>query len=174
MSYLNIEIKARCASPDAIRTILRSLNADFRGIDHQVDTYFNVQWGRLKLREGNIENALVYYEREDLAEPKQSIVTLYPTPQSSALKAILTQILGILTIVDKQREIYFIENVKFHLDTVMQLGTFVEIEAIDRDGILGKEKLRAQCQRFLALFRIVPADLIAVSYSDLLFQQPTR
>ena len=72
MPHLNIEIKARCADQQAIRDILRAQGADFRGTDYQTDTYFNVGYGRLKLREGNIENALVYYEREDKAGPEAS------------------------------------------------------------------------------------------------------
>lgn len=171
MPHLNIEIKARCVNPQTIRDLLCSKNADFRGIDHQTDTYFKVERGRLKLREGNIENALVYYEREDQQGPKQAQVTLYPTTPGSALKEILTQSLGILVVVKKQREIYFIENVKFHLDTVDGLGTFAEIEAIDKDGAVGREKLLAQCQAFLELLQISPNDLVAVSYSDLLLQK---
>ena len=171
MPHLNIEIKARCANPQAIRDILRSQGADFRGTDRQTDTYFNVSRGRLKLREGNIENALVYYEREDQQGPKQSQVTLYPTTPRSVLKEILTTSLGILVVVKKQREIYFIDNVKFHLDTVDGLGTFAEIEAIDKEGTIGKAQLLAQCHTFLGMFKISPSDLIAVSYSDLLLQR---
>jgi len=44
-----------------------------------------------------------------------------------------------LVTVEKIREIYFIDTVKFHLDTVSDLGYFVEIEAIDYQGILGKK-----------------------------------
>jgi len=168
MGHVNIEIKARCPDPQAIRTILQARNAAFRGTDRQIDTYFKVNRGRLKLREGQIENALVYYEREDQAGPKQSDVTLFPSAPGSALKEILIRSLGILVIVEKQREIYFIDNVKFHIDTVEGLGSFVEIEAIDADGTIGKEKLLAQCQSFLELFRIARDDLVALSYSDLI------
>jgi len=165
---LNVEIKARCTDQQTIRDILRSKNADFRGTDHQTDTYFSVPRGRLKLREGNIENALVYYEREDQGGPKQAQVTLYPAASGGALKEILSKSLGVLVVVKKQREIYFIDNVKFHLDVVAGLGAFVEIEAIDKGGTIGKARLRTQCQTFLDLFRISPNDLVAVSYSDLL------
>jgi adenylate cyclase, class 2 len=168
---LNIEIKARCVDQVTIRELLRSQGADFRGTDQQTDTYFHVPHGRLKLREGNIENALVYYEREDQEGPKQAQVTLYPTTPGSAVKEILTKSLGVLVVVEKQREIYFIDNVKFHLDSVDGLGTFVEIEAIDKDGNIGKEKLLTQCQTFLDLFKIPQRDLLAVSYSDLLLAQ---
>lgn len=171
MKHLNIEIKAKCNDHKKIRSILKSHNAAFKGTDHQIDTYFKVNNGRLKLREGNIENFLVFYEREDKEGPKQSDVILFKFDLNSSLKEILLKSLGVLVVVDKQREIYFIENVKFHIDTVKNLGTFMEIEAIDSGGPLGKEKLLEQCQNFLDLFGIPKNDLISVSYSDLLLQK---
>lgn len=168
MKHLNIEIKAKCSDHEKIRSILKSRRADFKGTDHQIDTYFKVNNGRLKLREGNIENFLVFYERENKEGPKQSNVILFNSDPNSSLKEILTKSLGVLVIVDKQREIYFIGNVKFHLDTVKNLGTFVEIEAIDSDGTISKEKLLEQCENYLKLFEIQKSDLISDSYSDLL------
>src|SRR3989344_6889758 len=152
MPHLNVEIKARCNNHEKIRGILISKDADFKGIDHQIDTYFKVPDGRLKLREGNIENYLIFYEREDKEGPKQSNVILCKTESSSNLKEILTKSLGVLAVVDKQREIYFIDNVKFHLDSVQGLGTFMEIEAIDTTGNIGREKLLDQCNHYLKLF----------------------
>ena len=73
-------------------------------------------------------------------------------------------------MVDKKRKIYFINNVKFHFDTVQGLGTFVEVEAIDKDGNIGKEKLQAQCDEYAALFKIDAGDFCALSYSDMILQ----
>jgi predicted adenylyl cyclase CyaB len=98
-------------------------------------------------------------------------VILFETKPGSPLKEILVKSVGILVEVDKLREIYFIENIKFHLDTVKDLGTFVEIEAIDSDGSIGKEKLMAQCSEYVKLFGISEKDLISVSYSDLLLEK---
>lgn len=69
MAHTNVEIKARCCNPGRIRNILTGKNADFMGTDHQTDTYFKVSQGRLKLREGDIENALIFYNRPDEAGP---------------------------------------------------------------------------------------------------------
>lgn len=168
MPHINIEIKAKCENQEKVRDILKSHNADFKGVDHQIDTYFKVSSGRLKLREGNIENYLIFYERENISGPKQSNVNLFTSDPNSSLKDILIQSLGILTIIDKQREIYFIENIKFHIDTVKGLGNFIEIEAIDKDGTIGKEKLLSQCQEYLGIFGVNELDLITGSYSDLL------
>lgn len=168
MSFINIEIKARCHDPGSIRQILKERNAIFKGEDHQIDTYFKCHTGRLKLREGNIENHLIHYYRADQSGPKKSIVTLYRSQPGSTLKEILTKSLGILVIVDKKREIYFIDNIKFHIDSVEKLGSFVEIEAIDHTGNLGEQQLRKQCEQYIRLFGIQPENLINWSYSDLL------
>ena len=170
MPITNIEIKAKSNNHDEIRNILKSKNALFKGIDHQIDTYFNVNYGRLKLREGTIENHLIHYHRENKEGPKQSDVTLFKSNPESSLKDILCKSLGILVIVDKKREIYFIDNVKFHIDVVKNLGTFIEIEAIDKDGSQSTDTLFKQCQFFMQQFNISDDDLISVSYSDLLLK----
>ncbi len=174
MKRTNIEIKAKSNNHEKIRDFLKSHNADFKGIDHQIDTYFKVNNGRLKLREGNIENHLIYYERENKEGPKQSNIILFKSTPGSSLKSILVNANEILTVVDKKREIYFIENVKFHIDTVQELGTFVEIEAIDEDGSIGKDELLEQCNRYLKQFNISESDLVSVSYSDLLLKKAEK
>jgi len=168
MNHINIEIKAKCKDCGEIRSILKSQSADFKGIDHQIDTYFKVNHGRLKLREGNIENHLIFYKRNNQKGPKQSDVILFKSNPNFPLKEILSNALGILVIVDKKREIYFIDNVKFHIDEVKRLGSFVEIEAIDKDGSIGKKKLLQQCKKYMNLLGIKDKDLISTSYSDLL------
>lgn len=171
-TYLNLEIKAKCFEQDKIREkILSSDNAIFKGIDRQIDTYFNVNFGRLKLREGDIENCLIFYDRENVSGPKQSNVILYDQfdkDSGRALKKILMMSLGKLAEVDKKREIFFIENVKFHLDTVKDLGTFIEIEALSDNGKITKDKLLEQCNYYLELFEINDEDLLKDSYSDMI------
>jgi predicted adenylyl cyclase CyaB len=168
MGHLNVEIKAKCLDHNKVREILKSKSADFKGVDHQIDTYFKVNSGRLKLREGNIENYLIYYERENKDGPKESKVILFKNEPNSTLKNILVNANEILVVVDKKREIYFIENVKFHIDTVGDLGTFIEIEAIDKDGSIGKDRLQTQCRAYMELLSISENDLISSSYSDLI------
>lgn len=164
----NVEIKARCASPEKIHEILQQQNARFIGVDRQVDTYFNVPEGRLKLREGNIENQLIFYKRDNQSGPKKSEVLLYPFQENKTLKEILTVTNGVKVVVSKERSIYFIDNVKFHVDSVADLGTFMEIEAIDRTDTISLEKLEEQCRFYMDLLKIEGTDLVEVSYSDLL------
>jgi adenylate cyclase, class 2 len=168
MSHLNIEIKARCSDPDSIREYLRSHEAIFMGLDKQTDTYFKAVTGRLKLREGNIENNLIYYKRENTAGPKSSHFQLIKIADAAALREVLTQSMGVLVQVIKNREIYYIDNVKFHIDEVPGLGNFVEIEAGNILADLSEEKLQEQCDHYCAALGIRKQDMIAVSYSDML------
>lgn len=170
MSFINIEIKARTNRSDEIRSLLIQHNAEFKGTDNQQDTYFNVPKGRLKLREGNIENALIYYEREDHAGPKTSNFNLAQVTDGKGIRETLTKSLGVKVVVLKKREIYYIDNVKFHLDTLGQLGNFVEIEASNKYRLLSLEQLREQCDYYIQLFGIAANDMVHNSYSDMLLE----
>lgn len=165
---LNIEIKARCLDHTPIRQVLRDVDARCVGTDHQIDTYFPAKTGRLKLREGNIENSLIHYDRPDQDGPKLSAVTLARLPAEAGLGDVLRAGLETLVVVDKSREIWFAGNVKIHLDEVKDLGRFVEIEAIDTDGSIGIETLQRQCREFMERFSIAESDLVDRSYSDLI------
>jgi predicted adenylyl cyclase CyaB len=120
----------------------------------------------LKLREGNIENALIHYQRADHAGAKQSDVILYQHQPDANLKQALIAALGIKVVVDKIRKIFFADNVKIHLDKVEGLGSFVEVEAIDKTGDMKLETLQQQCSHYIELFGIKQLDFIAQSYSD--------
>jgi predicted adenylyl cyclase CyaB len=168
MSILNVEIKAKCTGHEKIIEKLKELNARYIGCDKQTDTYFKCSHGRLKLREGNIENALIQYYRPDEECPKRSDITLYKTSNDPNLKSALTKALGVLIEVKKEREIFFVDNVKIHLDKIDSLGSFVEIEAIDESGKIGEDHLRDQCEELIRIFEIKSEDLIECSYSDML------
>jgi adenylate cyclase class IV len=171
VSHVNVEIKAHCADPDAVRRVLISLGAEFQGTDHQVDTYFRVKNGRLKLREGIIENHLIWYTRTDQTGPKLSEEMFCETQPATPIKEILKHSLGVLAVVEKEREIYHIDNVKFHLDVLAGSMSFVEIEAIDYDGTLGVKRLNEQCRHYRDAFKIEDRDLLEGSYSDMIMHR---
>jgi len=171
MSYINVEIKAKCDDPTFIRNYLLSNKAEFKGTDEQTDTYFDVDKGRLKLREGNIENNLIYYERDNQAGPKSSHFNLIKIDDARGLKEVLERSMGIKVVVQKKREIYYIRNVKFHIDEVPGLGSFIEIEAGNILADLSQQQLKEQCDFYLKEFGIRETDLVEVSYSDMLLEK---
>ncbi len=169
MKHINVEIKARCFHPEKVEAFLLQHNAIFKGTDDQKDTYFNVPNGRLKLRQGNIENNLIFYQRNNQAGPKQSDFELVKIDQGPELEQLLQHALGVKVIVEKKRKIYFLDNVKIHLDQLESLGSFVEIEA---GNITAPDKtveeLHQQCQQLMEAFGIKEKDLLENSYSDML------
>ncbi len=171
MPFINVEIKARTNNTDEIRTWLMDNNADFKGTDWQTDTYYNVRNGRLKLRQGNIENNLIFYLRPDQEGPKQSDFQLLKVDDANLLSDMLTRSIGIKAIVKKKREIYYIENVKVHIDEVPGLGNFVEIEAGNVNNNLSREQLLEQCNYYMKALKIEDADLLDRSYSDMILEQ---
>ena len=169
MNHINIEIKAKCFHPEKVEAFLLSNGARFIGLDHQKDTYFTVPAGRLKLRQGNIENSLIFYNRPDQEGPKQSDFSLSKVTDGAATEQLLEKALGIKVVVEKNRKIFFIDNVKFHLDEVPGLGSFVEIEAGNlSDPSKTIDDLKTQCDYYVEAFEVADADLIHHSYSDML------
>jgi len=168
MNLKNFEFKAAVKDPGNLEKKLLELNPIYIGEDHQTDTYFKVPEGRLKLREGNIENSLIFYNRDNIAGARSSEIILYKYSGDRSLKDILLKTMEVLVIVDKTRKIYFIGNVKFHFDSVKNLGSFIEVEAIDEEGNTGIEKLKEQCAWYFNFFGLEPSDYVSRSYSDLL------
>ncbi len=72
--------------------------------------------------------------------------------------------------MEKQRKIYFLDHIKFHFDQVKNLGTFIEVEAIDTDGSKDPKQLETECQYYFDLFELAKKDLVTHSYSDLLIE----
>ena len=87
------------------------------------------------------------------------------------MKSALVDSLGIKITVIKKREIYYIQNVKFHLDEIASLGNFIEIEAGNILADKNAEELGEQCSFYMRELKISPDTLIEVSYSDMLLEK---
>lgn len=162
----NIEIKAKV-------TEFPNISHKFLSIptEHQIDTYFNVPNGRLKMRtiekNDKIESVLIPYLRNDTLGPKKSEYTfLYPNNTNEA-NEILTTMFGQLCVVDKIRQIFLIENVRIHFDEVKDLGKFIEFEAVYQNSS-DEEKNRNFVNELLKEFNITNDQLIDVSYQNLI------
>ncbi|MEO8493952.1 MAG: class IV adenylate cyclase [Planctomycetota bacterium] len=173
----NIELKARLASLDTARQIATSL-ADTRLPDqHQIDTYFHCQDGRLKLREiVGARAELIAYRRPNESGPKASSYFVLPVETPERFKEALASTLGIRCRVEKHREIYLHQNVRIHLDRVVGLGEFLEFEAVLGDGyseVESQELVHELRQRF----EITDGDLLDSSYGEMIEsagQSPSR
>lgn len=167
----NVEIKAKCDNPEKVEKILLENGADYKGLDHQTDTYFNVKNGRLKMRIGNIEKSLIFYDRPNIKGPKQSTFNLYRSENLEELKPLLISSLEIMVEVKKHRKIFFIDHVKFHIDEVDGLGSFVEIEVGDLTDSKTHKELKDLCDYYIDLLGVKEDNLMNISYSDMLMNK---
>jgi len=156
VNKVNVEFKARIRNIDAVRSRLRTLQPRELGLDHQRDIYFGVPEGRLKLRDGGIEQSLIFYRRADQATTRESHVVYASVDNPGELRRVLEAALPVLGIVEKEREIYYVGDTKIHLDRVEDHGFFLEVEAPDA----------AEARRFLDFFAVQPTDLEGRSYAD--------
>jgi adenylate cyclase, class 2 len=163
----NIEIKARCPDLDAVRR--RLAEGGLMPVERmrQVDTYFTVPHGRLKLREVDGKPAeLIQYNRPDAVAAHPSDYVIAPVVEPSALKDALTRALGIRGVVEKRRELYLWGQTRIHLDEVAGLGSFLELETV----IAGQTQAAAEreCRAVQTALEIRKEELVSGSYADLL------
>ena len=163
----NLEFKVRYDSLDNLLPKLQDLNAEFKALIHQQDTYFHNPKGRLKLREipESDEGWLIYYERPNNEESRYSIYQLCQIPQSEQLKNLLTLSLGIKTIVKKERSFWLYNNTRIHLDRVEGLGDYVELETVFQGQ--SDSEARQEHHHVKTMLELNFADPIALSYSEL-------
>jgi len=164
-----MELKARVSDLDSLREKLFALKAEPVGTFRQVDTYFETPRGRLKLREveGSDRAMLVYYEREDIAGPKRSNVFVLEIRRPAAFKRLLKKALKARAVVDKVREIYRYEGTQIHLDTVKNLGTFIEFERETAPDLPAVKRGQETLEKLMKTLGISRENLEELSYGDL-------
>ena len=178
----NLEFKGQFQSLDGLYPKLSALNAIRHETVHQTDTYFHITHvkdalkseacePRLKLREaeGWSEGWLIYYERPNQDGSRYSQYQLCEIADPGTLKSLLTVALGVKTIVKKQRELWMFNHTRIHLDTVADLGHFVELETMFQGQTEAEAIQEHQYVKTILHFDVV--DPIAVSYSDLILQK---
>jgi len=165
----DVELKAKCPNLKKIRGILHKEGATSSGIEKQIDIYFKTKNGRLKLRRGSKKSLLIYYQRPDIEGIKPNEYQLYEVGNPEQLEKMLTAALEVRVIVKKEREVFSLQNIKFNLDKVEELGDFIEIEAMAKTSEeIGK--LEGVVKDFATLLGIREGEMQSQSYSDLLLE----
>lgn len=170
----NVEWKARVSDPHRQRKLAEQLAGSPPELLEQLDTFFPVSHGRLKVRRfAPNSGELIHYHRPNQLGPKLSTYSLVRTDQPDALRDLLSASLGVLGEVRKQRWLYLVGQTRIHFDEVAELGTFLEVEVVLRpeQSLLEGEQLADQLRRALA---IRDEDLVAVAYLDLILGSKER
>jgi adenylate cyclase class IV len=161
---VNLELKARIPSLQKAISAVIAAGAQEQGVLLQHDTYFQVKKGRLKLREfGDGTAELIYYTREESTEERRSFFTRLSVSEPGILKKMLSEAMGITIEVRKRRLLYILFGSRIHLDSVEDVGEFVEFEVPEA----GEEKPEAIMTRLRALLDVRSEDVFLGSYSDM-------
>lgn len=171
----NVELKVRCddAGGATIRYRLAELGAGPLPRLTQLDTYFAVPRGRLKLRVTDVARRpstaeLIAYARPDREGARWSSYVRVPVAVADAdgLRSALAETVGIRISVAKSREVTVLGATRVHLDAVEGLGAFVELETVV--STQSEEEAAAELGEIVRLLGLERFETVASSYSDLL------
>ncbi|WP_462203502.1 class IV adenylate cyclase [Frankia sp. CcWB3] len=157
------ETKIRCAGLTEVRKRLTDAGGSLDTFVHQRDTYFQVPVGWLKLRVSVDAAQLVAYHRHQGPDRRCIYITTDVTDPDSC-RNVFGALLGVLVDVVKTREEWRLDSTIVHLDEVVGLGAFVELETAVIPGMQA-DIIHRRHRRSLAL-EAEPD--IPMSYADLL------
>ena len=165
----NVELKAKARNLKAIRTRLTRTGAQRIGLFQQTDTYFVVPRDRLKMREiRGGRSQLIHYIRQNKKRPKTSDVRIASLRDAKTVKTILSNALGIQSVVRKRREIFMLEGVQVHLDRVNRLGNYIEFEKVVGREASNIARAKEHLERLMSKLGVTERDLQKFSYGELL------
>jgi len=164
---LNLELKARVENHEAIKHILKNIGATFEKILDQKDIYYKVEDGLLKLRIENGNYSLIKYNREEEKSDRWS--NYYVVKMEGTETGLLfSSLFPIETEVLKKRELYLYKDTRIHIDTVENLGKFIELETVVHGE---REYAKELFDEMIELLNLDLSDQIRSSYRDLILAQ---
>ncbi|MCJ7483645.1 MAG: class IV adenylate cyclase [Thermodesulfovibrionales bacterium] len=164
----NIEIKSPLLDKEEIIKRLKSVNASNPWNRIQTDIFYEVpekdSW--LKLRsEASQSDCLVSYRRASSnSGPRES--EYYLCNVDGNIKNVLKHVLKEIVIVSKFRSYWHYKNTRIHLDTVDNLGNFIELETLTSQ--ISIEEALKENKEIIELLGLDPNKFISIPYAGLL------
>lgn len=141
MPYKDLTSKTIITDVPSIQKLLEDHGYRYIGLDHQVDTYYEVEKGKLKWRNGTIEKLITHYERFDHEGVEETMVYRYDVNPTQDDINDLVRSHKQIGIIEKDRHIYRKgQHIKIHLD-VINNQSFLEIEVYDHGDKLSHKEL---------------------------------
>lgn len=163
---VNLELKIKVESHTKLKRILFQIKAGRKGILNQEDIYYKVKNGLLKLRTENGNETLIFYRREEKKSNRWSDYHLLEFKNGVGRK-FFNRAFETEVIVKKKRELFVYDNTRIHLDTVKNLGIFLELETL---VINGKADAKKRFTKIIKLLGLDSSKEIRKSYRDLLLE----
>lgn len=169
----NIEIKVRIKGESLAPLMSRTAAIATAGPTEifQDDTFFPCKRGRLKLRVfSNTSGELIFYHRPDGSGPKESFYVRSPTHNPDVLREALSLAYGVAGRVIKKRTLFLVGRTRVHLDQVLELGDFLELEVVLRDHETPDIGIK-EAHEIMSQLGIGSGQLVEGAYIDLLNAQ---
>ncbi|MFT5608675.1 MAG: adenylate cyclase class IV [Parvicella sp.] len=167
----NVEIKARANDFEVQALLAEKMSDSPPETLIQLDTFFKVEHGRLKLREFPDSPAqLIFYQRSDVSGPKLSDYQITESQDPEGLKRILSDAYTIIATVTKTRRLMINGRTRIHIDKVEGLGNFIELEVVlcERESIADGQ---SEAKQIMDSLQIREQDLLAQAYVDLILSK---
>ncbi len=166
LSVRNVESKFRSVDHESIAGRALAAGATDEALLHQLDQFYEVPRGRLKLRTiDGVGSELIAYHREDDVGARASDYGRYATKDLTSLADVLARALPRAGVLEKERHLLILQNTRIHLDDVVGLGRFVELETVittQSEDDAGREHLAV-----INVLGLGDTERVAVAYVDL-------
>ncbi|MBN2111066.1 MAG: class IV adenylate cyclase [Methanosarcinaceae archaeon] len=167
---IEIEVKARADHKQA-KQLLCGMGAEFLGVQHHCDTYFNAPHRDFAdtdeaLRIRSVEGRSVMAYKGKKLDTVSKTREEFETPVDGASARSILFSLGFYEsgMVKKKREIFRLEDLTICLDNVRSIGEFIEVEiTAESDVELHTKRIFA----FLEKFGIREEDSLRTSYLEM-------
>ena len=167
----NVEIKARANNFQLQAELAEKISDSAPDTIVQLDTFFKVEHGRLKLREFPDSPAqLIFYQRSDVPGPKVCDYQISESQDPAGLKAILSDAYAVIATVAKTRRLMINGRTRIHIDQVKGLGNFIELEVVLSEGESIAEG-EHEAEQLMDSLQIREQDLISQAYVDLILKK---
>jgi len=167
---VNLELKIKVESHIPFRKILNNTGAENRGVLKQKDVYYSVPSGLLKLRIENGDESLIFYERDESGKKRWSDYRVIYFKSKNSEK-IFSSLFETETVVEKKRELFLFDDTRIHLDTVKNLGKFLELETL---VVRGKKDAQKRFDKIVELLKLDTSKQIRNSYRDLMIRKMNK
>lgn len=145
----NLEVKIKLDTKNKIEKLCGDMNAEFRHLIKQKDVYYKYKNGLLKLRIENGTYSIIKYLRDEKGKRWSDYEIL--KIEGKNVEKYLSEVLTVEAVVEKARKLFMYKDTRIHLDTVKNLGKFLELETVVTKNKKHAEKEFAEVVNLLKL-----------------------
>jgi|SRR3989344_1197527 len=168
---LNFEVKTRVLNFKENLKKVQDIGAVYKETMNQTDYYFQIGTKKEKIREINSkEICLITYKRLEKNGRKDSNYTIKTLPLEKK-KSLLKQ-KPLLCLVNKTRQLWMYKNTRIHIDNVVGLGNFIELETVVKD--ISKDQGLDEFKEVVNKLEINLKKTEPSSYSDLILNKISK